>query len=182
MKKFFALSLSAFVLAGTLGMSSCRKKDATVFYTVPDQTICFPASAFVSGTGEASTFEVSVSDIQAAFTQAEVPFSVADVQSLKMKNFEVMINSPSTNFDDISGVHLYAKAPGASGNGDKVAFSDNSSTGTTTIPLSALTPDIKPLLNNDKIVMTVLTYNNKNNTPQTCFTLKAGMMEILTNQ
>lgn len=176
MKKILTASFVVVALAGILSITSCSKA-VVVLAPISDKSVCFDASAFIGS--QDKTYDVLVSDIQAAFSQAGVTYDVARIKSSKFKGFKAVITS-GTNFDNIAGFQVYAQSPGAGAptEADKVAYIDFTGTGVTEVDVTVTGMELKNLLSKDKIILTVRTFNNKNNTPEVCFKLTGGVIEF----
>lgn len=175
MNKFFSVLLTAVVFAGAMTFSSCKKEDFSVFAYMDGVLITVPAQSIVSATGIDETFEVPISLIEDACDAAGVPFDPSKVTEAKLKGLKATVTGG--NFDDLSGINVFVKAPSDSGDGTQVAYI-GSSTGATELTFDLNGADIKSLLANDKMVFTVRSWNNKNNSPAISFNLNSGYIDF----
>ncbi len=177
MKKFSLVLLTAIAFAGIIGLSSCNK-DIAFFVPIDDEQVCIPPKQFVSGSGIVNTYEITNTQIQSAFSAAGVKYDASKIKSASFKGFKVRVATTTVNFNDISGISIYAKAEGTAGDGEQVAYVNPTGSGITEIDLGINGTNIKSLLLANKIIVTVRTFNNKNNTPETCFTLTSGVIAV----
>ncbi len=187
MKKILSASVVTLLFAGLIGLTSC-KKDVVVTVNIADQETCLPASGIQWANGNDKTFQIPVSDIQAAFTQAGVDFSLEKIKSSKFKNLKLKVSTTAASFDDISGASVYVKdsAPttggNASGLGSQIAYIDNIGNGSTEITLNLTGFELKPLLSSATLYVTIRVYNEASGNAAVCVKLTSGVIELEAQQ
>lgn len=185
MKKILSASVVTVLFAGVIALTSC-KKDVTVTVKIADQEHCISATTANPQYGFDKTFEILMSDVQTAFSQAGVTFSSEKIKTAKFKNFKLKIGVSSTaiNFDDISGAQVYAKTtPPTTGGADtelgqQVAYIDNIGNNTQEITMSLTGLELKSFLNEAKLYVTIRVYNESAGNDQICIKLTSGVIEI----
>lgn len=180
MKKFSLISFTVITLAAVIGLSSCNKT-LELGLKLDSQQICIPAQQFVVSAGVPQTFTIPVTKIQSEFAANGVTFDLNKIKSATFKNYKIKVNTTSANFNYVGGVSVYAKAEGAAGNGEQIAYTNITGSNVTEVDLLSNGVNLKSLLNGN-IVITVLTYNNANNSPETCFSLENGNILVQTSK
>lgn len=183
MKKILSASVVTVLFAGVIALTSC-KKDVTVTVKIADQETCIPASTNQWQYGYDKVFQIPVSDVTAAFSQAGVSFSTEKIKTAKFKNLKLKISTTAATFDQISGAQVFVKnsAPTTGGNdtelGSKVAYIDNIGNGSTEITLSLTGFELKPLLSGTTLYVTIRVYNEDGGTSAVCAKLTSGVIEV----
>lgn len=176
MKKLFNLSAIALFLS-MFFITSCNK-DVTVFYNVGELSGCLPQTNIQSANGYEYTEEVLVSDIRAAFDAAKVTYDLGRVKTARFKNFKAVVSTTGANFDQIAGMQLYVKADGTSGAGEQIAYVDNIGSGVAEVALTLNGVDIKSLMNNQKLILTLKVFNKSAGNDAICVKITSGIIEI----
>lgn len=177
MKKIMSAAFVAVLFATTLSITSCNK-EVLVIYNVPEKEGCLPATGIQSATGYAFTEEVLVSDIKAAFTAVNATYDLSRIKTAKFKGFKAVVSTTGANFNQISGLQLYIKADGASGDGEQIAYIDNIGNGVAEVALTLNGVDIKPLMSNEKLILTLRVFNKAGGNSAVCVKATTGTIEI----
>lgn len=177
MKKIMSAAFVAVMFATTLSITSCNK-DVLVIYNVPEKTVCLPTTGSNPQNGFADTAVVLVSDIKAAFSAVNATYDLSRIKTAKFKGFKAVISTTGANFDQISGLQLYIKADGTSGDGQQIAYIDNIGNGVAEVALTLNGVDIKPLMSNEKLVLTLRVFNKAGGNSEVCVKATTGTIEI----
>ncbi|MBK7147298.1 MAG: hypothetical protein IPH78_00410 [Bacteroidetes bacterium] len=180
MKKFSLVVFTATLFAAIVGISSCNKA-LELGLKLDAEQICIPAQQFVVAAGVPQTFTIPVTKIQSEFAANGVTFDLNKIKTATFKNYKIKVNTSSANFNYVGGVSVYAKAEGAAGNGEQIAYTNLTGSNVTEVDLLSNGVNLKSLLNGN-IVVTVLTFNNANNSPETCFSLENGTILVETSK
>ncbi len=177
MKKIISVAFMAVLFAVSISITSCNK-DVLVIYNVPEKEGCLPSTGIQSSTGYAFTEEILVSDIKSVFNTVNATYDLSRIKTAKFKGFKAVISTTGVNFDQISGLQLYIKADGASGDGEQIAYVDNIGNGVAEVTLNLNGVDIKPLMSNEKLILTLRVFNKAGGNSAVCVKATSGTIEI----
>lgn len=172
MKKVFSFTTGLFLLTLLLSTSSCKKEDLVVLQGLDDYEYCIGANPNYGTTSK--TFTITQNQIQAAFTSAGVSFDKARVKALKLNKISAQIVTTAATFNQIGGFEVYAKATGASGDGTQIAYVASIGDNLTTVDMLLNGADIKDLLNETSITLTLKVTTKPGGNNDICMKLTAG--------
>lgn len=172
MKKVFSFTTGLFLLTLLLTTSSCKKEDLIVIQGLEEYQACLQANVNYGTT--TFTYTITQSQIQAAFTSAGVSFDKARVKALKLNKISAQIVTNAATFNQIGGFEVYAKATGASGDGTQIAYVASIGDNLTTVDMLLNGADIKDLLNETSITLTLKVTTKPGGNNDICMKLTAG--------
>jgi hypothetical protein len=156
MNKTFSFSISSFLLAGLLFVSSCSKKDETktVTYAVTKGDFC--AGFYGSGDSYSNSTDINLTDIQQAFLASGLTYDPTKVTTAKLTGLQVKTVSGTPNFNDVKSIDVYIKIAGASGNGELIASASSFTAGSSSVNLNVAGKELKGFLDKSCELTTIL--------------------------
>lgn len=174
MKKVFSFDTGLFLLTLLLTTSSCKKEDLIVIQGLEEYQACLPANVNYGTT--TFTYTITQSQIQAAFASAGITFDHDRVKELKLKQIKGQIVTNAATFNQIEGFEVHAKATGASGDGTQIAYVGSIGDNLTTVDMLLNGADIKELLHETSITITLKVTTKPGGNNDICMKLTDGQL------